>query len=76
MCNKINEFLTQTKCPELHVPYDILLVPFFSFLQSLEEGNSKKSNFYPKIVFIDGFCSWCFFLNIAFTHLEENIQEI
>ena len=26
LCNKINEFLAQTKCPVQHVPYDILLV--------------------------------------------------
>ena len=39
LCNKIIEFLTQTKCPIRHVLCNIPLVGFF--LQSPEEGNSK-----------------------------------
>ena len=76
LCNKINEFLTQTKYLIWHVSYNILLVFFFFFLQSLEEGSSKQSNFYLKIVFIVSLYSWCFFLYIAFIHSEENNQEI
>ena len=45
------------------------------FLQSLEEGNSKQSYFYPKIVFIVSLCSCYFFLYIALINLEENNQE-
>ena len=49
---------------------------FWFFLQSLEEGISKQSHFYLKIVFIVSLYSWCFFLYIAFIHSEENNQEI
>ena len=48
LCNKINEFLTQTKCSAQHVLYDIPLVCIF--LTSLEDYN-KQHYFYP-IVFI------------------------
>ena len=74
LCNKINEFRTQTKCPVRHVPYNIQLVCIF--LQSLEEGKSKQSYFYPKIMFIVSLCSWYFFSNIAFIHSQENNKKI
>ena len=48
----------------------------FFFLQSLEEGNSKQSYFYPKIVVTVSLYSWYFFLYIAFVKSEENKQEI
>ena len=35
---------------------------FVFFLQALEEGNSKLSYFFPKIVFVVSLCSLYFFI--------------
>ena len=40
-------------------------------LQYLEEGNSKLSYFFPKIVFIVSLYSWYFFVYIAYVNNQE-----
>ena len=44
LCNKINEFLTQAKCPVRHGPYEILLVCIV--LQSLRR-RSQQIKLFP-----------------------------
>ena len=73
LCNKIN-FLRQIVRHPYDIPYVILLVCIF--FQSLQEGNSKSSYFFPKIAFIVTLYSCCFFLNTSLIHQKENIQEV
>ena len=64
------------KLSHVTCPVSILLVFFFFFFVFCFLLVTRRSYFFPQIVFIVSLYSWYFYLYIAFIHSDKNNQEV